>query len=118
MTFKTKQIKTQTLGEKLKNARESAKMAFWQASKKTKIPANYLKYLEEGNYKNLPADVYVIAYLKKYAAVLNLDKLLSSISSNEALSSKISSQVLPDFRNRKSFRELPVISIVVLPLRM
>lgn len=71
--FKTKEIKTNTLGEKLKNARESMKMALWQASRKTKIPLNYLKYLEEGNYKELPADIYTAAYLKKYAEVLNLD---------------------------------------------
>ena len=71
--FKTKQIETQTLGEKLKNAREFMKMALWQASKKTKIPVNYLRYLEEGNYKELPADVYIAAYLKKYAEILNLN---------------------------------------------
>jgi cytoskeletal protein RodZ len=71
--FKTRQIKTQILGEKLKDARETSKVTIAQISKKTKIPANYLKYIEEGDYKNLPADIYVIAYLRKYAEVLNLD---------------------------------------------
>ncbi len=73
MVFKTKEIETQTLGEKLKNARGSMKMALWQASRKTKIPVNYLKYLESGKYNELPADVYITAYLKKYAEVLKLD---------------------------------------------
>ena len=71
--FKTKEIKTKTLGEKLKKARESAKIALWQASRKTKIPVNYLKNLEEGNYNELPADVYIGAYLRKYAEILKLD---------------------------------------------
>ncbi len=71
--FKTKEIETQALGDKLKNTRESKKMALWQASKKTKIPASYLQCLEESNYEELPADVYIIAYLKKYAGILGLD---------------------------------------------
>ena len=71
--FKTKETKTNTLGEKLKSARGSMKMALWQASRKTKIPIKYLKCLEEGNYQQLPADVYIAAYLKKYAKVLNLN---------------------------------------------
>ncbi len=71
--FKTKQITTLTLGEKLRHARESMKIALWQVTKNTRIPIEYLKNLEEGNYKSLPADVYVVAYLKKYAEVLNLN---------------------------------------------
>jgi len=71
--FKTKQIKTQILGDKLKNARESLKMTLAEVSKKTKIPLGYLRNLEEGTYKELPADVYVGAYLRKYTEILNLD---------------------------------------------
>lgn len=71
--FKTKEIKADTLGEKLKSARESMKMALWQASRKTRIPPKHLRHLEQGNYKELPADIYIAAYLKKYAEVLNLD---------------------------------------------
>lgn len=71
--FKTKEIKTYTLGDKLKDVRESMKMPLWQASKKTNIPLNYLEHLEQGNYEELPADIYVVAYLKKYAEILNLN---------------------------------------------
>lgn len=71
--FKVKEIKTNTLGEKLKSARENMKMALWQASRKTRIPPKHLRHLEQGNYKELSADIYITAYLKKYAKVLNLD---------------------------------------------
>jgi len=71
--FKTKQIKTYTLGDKLKDSRESMKMPLRQASEKTNIPLNYLEYLEAGDYDELPADVYIVAYLKKYAEILNLN---------------------------------------------
>jgi len=71
--FKTKEIKTNTLGDKLKDTRESMKMSLGQVSEKTNIPSNYLEYLEAGDYDELPADVYIIAYLKKYAEILNLN---------------------------------------------
>ena len=71
--FKTKEIKTNTLGDKLKDTRESMKMPLRQASEKTNIPLNYLEYLEAGDYDELPADVYIVAYLKKYAEILNLN---------------------------------------------
>ncbi len=71
--LETKSIEIKTLGETLKDARESCKITFGQASRKTGIPAFYLQYLEEENYKRLPADVYVVAYLKKYSKLLNLE---------------------------------------------
>jgi len=88
--FKTKEIETQTLGEKLKNARGSMKMALWQASRKTKIPVNYLKYLESGKYAKLPADVYITAYLKKYAEVLKLEinQVLEQFKTEKGITTK------------------------------
>lgn len=90
--FKTKQIKTQVLGEKLRSARESMKLALWQASRKTRIPAGYLKNLEEGNYKELPADVYIMAYLRKYADLLNLniDEILEQFKTEQGLIKNLS----------------------------
>lgn len=90
--FKTKQIETQTLGEKLKNARESMKMALWQASKKTRVPLSYLKHLEQGNYKELPADVYIVAYLKKYAEILNLNiqEILEQFKTERGITASLS----------------------------
>lgn len=71
--FKTKKIKTKTVGDELKNTRESRKMTLRQISDKTKIPVVYLEDLENSNYEKLPADVYITAYLKKYTQLLNLN---------------------------------------------
>ncbi len=48
-------------------------MRLWQVSRKTNITLNYLECLEAGDYDELPADVYIVAYLKKYAEILNLN---------------------------------------------
>ncbi len=71
--FKTKEIKTNILGEKLRNAREARSLSLKQLSEKTKIPVNYLEYLEKGDYKMLPNDIYINAYLKKYCQTLDLN---------------------------------------------
>ena len=71
--FKTKEIETNTLGDLLKSARKAARLALWQAAKKINIPLKCLTCFETGDYRKLPANVYAIAYLKKYAQILDLD---------------------------------------------
>ncbi len=127
--FKTKKIKTRTLGEELKQARESASLSIKQISQKTKIPVNYLKYLEQGDYKQLPADVYVSAYLRNYAQVLNLDvdkilnqfKVERGLTENIDRSQKKERKKSVNFVNKKPFIVTPkktalVLSIIVIAL--
>lgn len=115
--FKTKEIKTDTLGKKLKKAREATEMALWQVSRKTKVPINYLEHLEEGNYKELPADVYVVAYLRKYAKVLNLDieEVLEQFKTERRITESLP-RSLEDKDNSSSFIKKP--SLVVTPKRL
>jgi len=85
--FRTKEIKTHTLGEKLKEARQKMKITLEQVSMETNIFKSYLEYLEKGDYKRLPADIYVIAYLKKYAQILNLntEEILNQFKSEKGI---------------------------------
>lgn len=63
-----------TLGVYLKQMREDAKLSVDEVSYQTRIPSKYILWLEGGNYKNLPAEVYVKGFIAKYAKVLNLEK--------------------------------------------
>lgn len=115
--FKTKQIKTGKLGEILKNTRESLKITLGQASKNTGIPVNYLQNLEEGNYKGLPADIYIVAYLKKYTKILNLDigEILEQFKMERGIqTSFLKSQELI----KGPFRFITKHPLVVTPKRM
>ena len=89
--FKTKQIKTNILGEKLKNAREARNISLKQLSEKLKIPIKYLKYLEKGNYKMLPDDIYISSYLKKYCQVLdlNIDEILKQFKTEKGITTDL-----------------------------
>jgi len=73
--FLTKKIKSKrTLGEKLKSARQKQQITISAAEEATKVRAKYLVALEEGDWKILPQNVYVRAYVLSYAKFLELSK--------------------------------------------
>ncbi|HCP08894.1 MAG TPA: hypothetical protein DIT25_03810 [Candidatus Moranbacteria bacterium] len=73
-TFTKKTVGTLTLGEKLKKLRSERRMSLGEASRNTRIQKKYLEFLEEGQYSNLPADVYVRGFLRSYADFLGVDE--------------------------------------------
>ncbi len=60
------------LGERLRAARESQGISLSQAAAETRILQRYLVALEDGDYQNLPGDVYVRGFIRNYAAFLGL----------------------------------------------
>jgi cytoskeletal protein RodZ len=62
-----------SLGEKLKNARESKYIDFDQASKDTKIAIRYLEALENEDFSGFPGEAYITGFLRNYGAYLDLD---------------------------------------------
>ncbi len=62
----------QTLSEKLKQARLEKKLSITELSHQTKIQVKYLELLENGDYANLPGDVYVKTWIKIYAQTVGL----------------------------------------------
>lgn len=72
--FTKKKVGTLTLGEKLKKLRSDKRIALNEISRITKIRVEYLEYLEEGRYDELPADVYVRGFLKSYGDFLGVDE--------------------------------------------
>ena len=69
----------ESLGEKLKIARETKKISFDQASKDTKISIRYLKGLEDEDFSVFPGEAYVNGFLRNYGTYLdlNIQELLS-----------------------------------------
>ncbi len=61
------------VGEVLRKKREGLGKDLREISETLKIKYSYLKALEEDDLKNLPAEVYVKAYLITYAKYLGLD---------------------------------------------
>ncbi|MDR1587979.1 MAG: helix-turn-helix domain-containing protein [Treponema sp.] len=63
----------ESLGEKLKSAREAKDLSFDQISRETNIAARYLEALEAENFSGFPGEPYIIGFLRNYGAYLDLD---------------------------------------------
>ncbi len=58
--FTTHRLKTaETMGERLRTAREEANLTLKEVSQSIRVREIYLKLLEEGKYNELPPDVYI-----------------------------------------------------------
>ncbi|MFA5070393.1 MAG: helix-turn-helix domain-containing protein [Patescibacteria group bacterium] len=94
MDFKHKKIlENNTLGEKLKGLREEAGFSLEKISEKLGITENYIRFLEEGHYENLPGEVYTISFLKKYAQALSIneDKVMKLYADERKVYQKLKS---------------------------
>lgn len=60
------------LGEKLQEQRKRLNLKLEKISEKIQVPLKYLVALENGEYKNLPANIYSKNFLKKYLHELKL----------------------------------------------
>ncbi|NHN28312.1 helix-turn-helix domain-containing protein [Paenibacillus agricola] len=61
------------LGQLLRKARMEQKISIEDLQETTKIRKRYLEAIEEGNYKVLPGNFYVRAFIKSYAEAVGLD---------------------------------------------
>lgn len=79
----------ETLGEKLRSAREKKNLSIEQIQKETKIHSTVLRAIEEGRCDDILTPTYVHSFLKKYSQYLGLDtrdilKEYSSIHKKDA----------------------------------
>lgn len=61
------------IGERLKAVREENKLDLVTVAEELMIRRFYLQAIEEGNFKELPATVYAIGFIKNYAEFLGFD---------------------------------------------
>ncbi len=62
-----------TVGEQLRDARETQKLAIHQVADWTKIRGDHIRALEEGNFSVFSAPVYIRGFVRTYATLLKLD---------------------------------------------
>ena len=63
----------ESLGEKLRTARNEKSLTFDQISRDTNISIRYLEALETENFSIFPGEPYLIGFLKNYSKYLELD---------------------------------------------
>src|SRR5699024_8793629 len=62
-----------TIGDRLKEARESHNISLDDLQESTKIQKRYLQAIEDGNFNLLPGTFYDKAFIKEYALAVDLD---------------------------------------------
>jgi len=69
----------ESLGEKLKEARNEKELTIDQISRETNISVRFLEALESENFNVFPGEPYVLGFLRNYSSYLELDvqKILS-----------------------------------------
>jgi cytoskeletal protein RodZ len=98
----------ESLGEKLKTARESKGLNFDQVSRETNIAGRYLEALEAEDFSGFPGEPYVTGFLRNYSEYLGLS-VQEMLSLYRAL--KIQEQPVPVEQLLKSPSPLPRILI-------
>ncbi len=73
MPFTKKEIKINTLGGLLKQARLSQGLKLEEVSKKIGIEVKYLEFLEADDFYKLPSSTYARGFLKRYSEFLKQD---------------------------------------------
>jgi transcriptional regulator with XRE-family HTH domain len=73
MAFEKKKIQIDTLGEYILEIRKSLNLKIKQISGKTGISEKFIENLELGNFGELPADVYVLGFLRQLALEYGID---------------------------------------------
>ncbi len=96
----------ESLGEKLKTARNEKGLSIDQISRDTNISIRYLEALESENFSIFPGEPYLIGFIKNYGAYLDLD-IQKLISLYRAL--KIQEQPIPVEQLLKSPPQAPEV---------
>ncbi len=63
----------ESIGEKLKSARNNKKLSTKDVAEDTNIAVGYIEALEEEDFDRFPGETYVVGFLKSYSEYLKLD---------------------------------------------
>ena len=108
------------VGELLKKRRDELGMDLHEIADTLKIRYDYLKAIEDGDLKKLPAEVYLKGYLLEYAKILKLDpKAIRDSYSHEATPVQDTTETVhflepPRKRFRISYVLIPVFAIFLV----
>lgn len=106
-----------TVGQTLKEARESKFYSLEEVEKVTKIRKELLEALEEDDYAKLPPSTFVQGFIKNYSKFLNIDsQKLLALFRREFSEKRHKPYVMNAFANPVDKRKLKITSGLVVGL--
>lgn len=124
MSFTKREIKTETLGGLLKQARLSQDLKLGEVSKRTGIDIKYLESLEADDFYKIPGSTYVRGFLKRYAEFLKQDaeEIIKQWNQkyhrqeNDFPKERLKSESKPEIINSKIFLIAAVVLLILFYL--
>jgi len=114
--FHSKEISNPpSLGEHLRNCRETSGLSLAEVAKATGISVKYLSAIEGNNFNELPGEVYAKNFLRVYTKYLDLncDESLALYQTQQKIYSKTKNQPLNDFK--KPVKRISSFHFLVTP---
>ncbi len=115
-----------TLGEKLKQARESRGITISEVAEQTRISSLYLESIENNDYRGLPGGIFNKGFVKSYAKYVGINEqdalqdyaqlIAEQGESNVEETKTYRPEVLTDDRNTSSMIPTLLFAVVILGL--
>lgn len=85
-----------SLGEKLRLAREAKGMELRDVADNTRIALEYLKSIEEDNYKSLPGGIFNKGFVRSFAKIVGVDEKEALADYNNLMAQQGTVTTIPD----------------------
>jgi cytoskeleton protein RodZ len=115
-----------SLGEKLRQAREERGISISEVAEQTRISPQYLKAIEDDDYKPLPGGIFNKGFLRSYARYIGFDENealqdYSQLMADSALPSDVDqtihhSEVWTDDTSVRSLAPTIIVAVIILAL--
>lgn len=107
----------ESLGETLAKKRNSLHLDVKDIEKAIKIPSRHIRNIEDGNYSNLPPDVYTRGFIKNYSAFLGLNskKTLNAYDKERSLEKRVKMVKEPTPKSKPALKKP---KMVITPKRL
>jgi len=102
------------IGKELKEVREEKGISLDEVAEKTKIQTRFLKAIENGNWEDLPEEVYLRGFLRTYAEALGLDGKEFVESYNRSLNQDIPPSLPEEDEEEESSSQFLLLMIIII----
>lgn len=116
---------SQSLGEKLRLAREERGISISEVAEQTRISAHYLQCIENDDYRTLPGGIFNKGFVKSYAKYVGVDeqealqdyaRIVDQTEGGADDSKSYKPEVLTDDRASSSLIPTVIIAVIILGL--
>lgn len=108
----------ESLGQKLREAREQHNFSIEQVARDTHISKQYLEALEQEDFSMIPGETYIIGFLRNYAEYLSLnpEELVALFKNIQIQEQPLPMTELLDRRSPRSSTRIIVLLVIILAM--